>query len=564
MQSIKSKKIRIILLLALAAIFSFFVLKKIDLTTVDLGRHIRNGQDFFAGNFGFLRANFYSFTNADFPFLNHHWATGIIFFLIFKLAGFYGLHLFFLFLGLASFFLMFFLAEKETNTKTAFLLSLMLIPLLSYRKEIRAEIFSCFFAVSFFWLLWQHRKGVVSDKMLFIIPVLEILWVNIHIYFFLGIAIIGAFLLERVIFPIISKIKTKTILSAKKLKTIFIVFLSSIAAMLVNPFGIRGVLHPLNVYNNYGYRVLEEQSIWFLEKLNIVHPVFLLFKVVLFLVFLSFVLVLIKNTRKFSIVMFFLALGFGAMACVSIRNITLFGFFALPILAVNIKILFFQKKESPTSVDNEPRTAGCQEECAEKERNIPLQSCCNIRGEEINFSFKKSIIVMLVIVFCATVIYTYQQCVLAQQGNFGIGLVRDNGRSAEFFKEKNIRGPIFNNYDIGGYLIFHLYPQERVFVDNRPEVYPSSFFNDAYIPMQENDELWKEQDEKYNFNAIFFSHQDYTPWGQAFLISRINDPAWSPVFADDYAIIFLKRNEENKDIIEKYEIQKENFSVRRH
>ena len=58
----------------------------------------------------------------------------------------------------------------------------------------------------------------------------------------------------------------------------------------------------------------------------------------------------------------------------------------------------------------------------------------------------------------------------------------------------------------------------------------------------------------HNFNAIFFSHRDYTPWGQNFLIERVNDSEWAVVFMDEYAIIFLRRNLLNESIIEKYEI----------
>lgn len=101
----------------------------------------------------------------------------------------------------------------------------------------------------------------------------------------------------------------------------------------------------------------------------------------------------------------------------------------------------------------------------------------------------------------------------------------NNNASAEFFKKENVQGPVFNNYDIGSYLIYYLFPQERVFVDNRPESYPASFFKEIYIPMQEKE---------YNFNAIFFSHCDYTPWGQKFLINRLNDKDWVPVFADQF------------------------------
>jgi len=63
---------------------------------------------------------------------------------------------------------------------------------------------------------------------------------------------------------------------------------------------------------------------------------------------------------------------------------------------------------------------------------------------------------------------------------FGFGLVQGNNQSAQFFIDNNIKGPLFNNYDIGGYLIYHFYPQEKVFTDNRPEAYSVSFF-EKYI-----------------------------------------------------------------------------------
>ncbi|MFC1613282.1 hypothetical protein ACFL23_03030 [Patescibacteria group bacterium] len=102
-----------------------------------------------------------------------------------------------------------------------------------------------------------------------------------------------------------------------------------------------------------------------------------------------------------------------------------------------------------------------------------------------------------------------------------------------------------------------------MFVDNRPEAYSTSFLQEIYIPMQNNPEIWEKQNSIYQFNAIFFSHRDATPWGQQFLINIVNDPLWAPVFADQYAIILLKRNELNKSIIEKYEIPKNFFGVKK-
>src|SRR3989344_449297 len=141
----------------------------------------------------------------------------------------------------------------------------------------------------------------------------------------------------------------------------------------------------------------------------------------------------------------------------------------------------------------------------------------------------------------------------------GFGLTPSSPHSANFFLENNLSGPIFNNYDIGSYLIFYLYPREKVFVDNRPEAYSSDFFTNLYIPLQENETFWKESESQ--FNTIFFNRNDLTPWAQKFLINRIQDSSWAPVYIDSSTIIFLKRNEQNQNLITKFELPRSMFSI---
>ncbi|MFA6285257.1 MAG: hypothetical protein WC643_01860, partial [Parcubacteria group bacterium] len=127
-------------------------------------------------------------------------------------------------------------------------------------------------------------------------------------------------------------------------------------------------------------------------------------------------------------------------------------------------------------------------------------------------------------------------------------------RAAGFLKSEGIAGPIFNNYDIGGYLIWSLPKNEKVFVDNRPAEYPGSFFTDIYKPMQENPEIFKKIDQQYNFNTIVFSRSDITPWGMNFLKLIRENPDWTKVFEDDYAVVFLRKNEGNGTIINSAEL----------
>ncbi|MGB9608935.1 MAG: hypothetical protein ACPL3E_01010, partial [Minisyncoccia bacterium] len=174
---INKKILEFIILILLLSYYGFFLANKIDLTTADLGRHLKNGA--LAINFIFndaiefnklLKTNFYSYTYSDYFFINHHWASGVIFYLIEKLFGFKGLSWFYIILSLVIFVLFFKLAQKNSNFITAALISLLLIPLIAERKEIRPEIFSYFFMALFFWILWHYYKNLISSKWLFILP----------------------------------------------------------------------------------------------------------------------------------------------------------------------------------------------------------------------------------------------------------------------------------------------------------------------------------------------------------------------------------------------------------
>ncbi|MBU1292191.1 hypothetical protein KKH07_01760 [Patescibacteria group bacterium] len=504
------KKVQIIILILLMAWYGLFFMYKIDLTVVDLGRHIINGQMILAGQFGILDTNFYSYTEPDFPVINHHWGGGVIFYLIWKVFGFAGLSILYLILSLIIFYLFFRLAQKESNFKVALIFSLLLIPLMTARREIRPEIFSYFLMALFFWILWHWHKGKISDKWLWLLPILEIFWVNTHIYFIFGPALIGLFLVDWVI----KNKKVRPLLRSN----LFINLILTSLATLVSPFGLKGLLYPFNIFKEYGYRIVENQSVWFLENWGFKSPNLRLFEICLILLITSFIVLLIRNRKKFSFIYFVLALVWGGLGWLAIRNFTMFGFFVLLIISFNIK--------------------------------------------KFGFKFKKislSVIIFVSLAIFLISFFVYYPKLPLDQDRFGFGLMPGNNGSAQFFKDQNLQGPIFNNYDIGGYLIYYFYPQEKVFTDNRPEAYSISHFQDIYIPAQTNNLVWQELNKEYNFNMIFFSHRDYTNWGQQFLIERVQDPDWAVVYFDSYAIIFLKNIEINRPIIEQYQIPKEYF-----
>lgn len=486
--------------------YGLFLAHHINLSVADLGRHLKNGQVLFTDHV-IPSTNFYSSTAPDFPVINHHWGSGGLFFLVWRVGGFAGLQLFFIALSLAALLLFFLIAARDAGFGPASLAALIALPLLAERTEIRPEVFSYLFSGAFFWLLLSYRRSK-NKRFLLLLPLLELAWVNSHIYFFLGPALVGVFLAEDLILSYRA--------SKRPDFALLWTLLATTAATFLNPFGIRGAVAPLTIFHNYGYMIAENQPVWFIEKI-LRNPNFTIFKIAFAILAAGFIGQFFAKDRRFFIPHTAIAIAMSALAWLATRNFALFGFFFIPLVCRTIAV-HTQKMSD--------------------------------RHTRILAYVAASVIALLII----PALFGQWQKFFPYWHTFGLGIESGSSNAADFFHEQKIKGPIFNNYDIGGYLIFHLFPQERVFVDNRPEAYPAEFFTNVYIPMQEQEDIWQKELARWGFNAIFFSYRDATPWAQTFLAHRIKDQEWAPVFADRYALILLRRNEINKPVIERYEL----------
>ena len=161
----------------------------INLTAVDIGRHIKNGELILSGHSEVLYKNFYSFTYPDYPFINHHWFFGVISSVFFRMSGFEGLSVFYIFLLVLTFLLAFDSARRYSNFNLGLFCAMIGFLLLSSRAEIRPEGFSVFFTALDFWLLQRFLQARIGANAAFIaIPIVQILWVNTHIFFPYGAA----------------------------------------------------------------------------------------------------------------------------------------------------------------------------------------------------------------------------------------------------------------------------------------------------------------------------------------------------------------------------------------
>lgn len=511
--------------LALAGYLLTFFSQPINLVVTDLGRHVTNGLNILQGNWEVLYTNFYSYTEPDFPFINHHWGTGVIFHLIESLSGFTGLHVFYLLVILSSAFLLVLSFEKEKRA-LAISVVILMVPLIAYRTEVRPEGFSYLLMAMNLMLLSRYNRNDLDFKaLLAAILLIQLAWVNLHIFWPIGIGMTGLYALKAILEN-----------NKDEARNLSIVTVASLLVSLINPFGFAGVIAPFNIFNEYGYMVAENQSWWFMfDRFGDSDLVYFLIAGILSLG--GCVYLIIRRKLKTNLVQILLAVGAFGLGLALVRGITLFALLSVPLYVAVIE-------EFKTSRDKDQQSIIS---------NIVIVLAC---------------IFVLVGFFSRNTVISpvkYYQVEKSGKATFvaanGVGLAQGIHQSVDFFKNANLPGPVFNNYDVGSFLIHGLNGQ-KVFTDNRPEAYSVAHFKEIYQPIQEDDNAWRAAVAQYGINTIFFYRHDNTPWGQDFLIRKVQDPEWVPIYVDGLTIILLKDQPSNQIWIDQYRLPDSMFGVK--
>ena len=492
----RNKILKIGVIVALCILYIFGMLNTIAMTTHDLGRHIMNGKAVFEDS-SILYTNYYSSNYPDFGFINHHWLSGVIFYLLFLLGGFSILTIFKMIVLLLAFIAVFLVSKKGSSFWISALVSVPVILIISERTQIRPEIFTYLFIAIFMFILYGVYRDNINSKWLWALPIITIIWVNLHVYFFVGLFLIFAFMMEDIVK------KQERVFHSKRFKIVLMVFLLSCALTVINPNTFAGSLYPLTFSGNFGFATMENNSPFILNTMSS-SPRISTYILMLFVFLASF----IPTWRKQNISVIIISIFAVLSSIFIIRNIPLFAFLIMPIFAANIYHLKLSKR-------------------------------------------KFAIIAILLLSILASIFV-----IQPDTTPFGFGVEEDSLNASMFVKANNLSGGLFNNYDIGGYVIFHHFPTLRPFVDNRPEAYPNAFFREIYIPMQMFEDTWKSQMDEHNFSIIYFYYLESTDWGKGFLTRRFADPEWALVYVDSRTLIMVRKDHYPE--LSESEITKEN------
>jgi hypothetical protein len=115
-------------------------------------------------------------------------------------------------------------------------------------------------------------------------------------------------------------------------------------------------------------------------------------------------------------------------------------------------------------------------------------------------------------------------------------------KAVEALRSRAVGGAVFAYYDWGGYTIYKLYPEFRVFVDGRSDLYADDLLQQFQTAVQLRTG-WREVLDRWGVQAVLLPRQ------AALAQALVLDPSWHLEYRDPQALLLLRtsRSSENAD-----------------
>ncbi len=453
----------------------------------------------------FPKTDPFSHTAANLFWDDKEWLFGIVIFSVYKYFGVNGTILFKALLVSLTFLAVYFTSRRLT-VSPLIAASLSLVSAFSSRLTFteRPWLFTTLFEAVFLLVIYKAKDG--RHRLLWLLPCLMALWVNLHPAAIIGIVVIYAFLCEM----LVDEIRKGTpeflnhIARNPQERTLIAVALITPLTFLINPnttFRYRSLYELVFKHKEFITSLQETKSASFAHD-----PCFYL------LLALS-VILFVYIGRKTVPSDLVLLLSTGYLAIQWQRNIPIFSVACIPLLSKGLQAVLFAGKRSRFGTWHQSKRAMLE--------------------------------------WAAVAALALISVSVTRSGNFGLGFAatRFPEEATQYILANGLKGNLFNIYDWGGYHIFSMYPGYRVFIDGRgPDAYTPEIWQE-YEQIRDGADDYEKLLEKHKVEIVFVSTSDRLQK----LVTRLNgDPKWECVFLDRLAAVYVRSGSRNMRIANEY------------
>lgn len=392
----------------------------------------------------------------DAPFVYQSWLGELLFYLLHSLGGLKLVVFARNILGVAAFALVGIEARRRSGSWRLGALALFFAAAMTINNlTTRTQTWSWVPFALLLLLCSSYVEGKLRARWLALLPLLMLFWVNAHGAFVMGLLATGAFVAGETLRRLL---RHPYALSRERLRALYLAFGGMIAAVLVNPLGI-------GVFGYLGKMLGDVPSQTLINEWQSPTPrtfagMFFYLGVVALLAGFAFA------RRRPTLTDVLLVCGLAWQAFVGIRYVIWFGMAAMPVLV--------QCFAPPRTALQKPGASSPQRRVSRRERG---------GGAAANLA---------VVVVLAGIVATFQpwfkpwlplpqpyQALFAPVPGAPLLFSADTPvAAAEHLQAEPCKGNLFNEMGYGSYLDWALYPETRVFIDPRVELYPFSLWQE--------------------------------------------------------------------------------------
>jgi len=462
---------------------ALFVMTTREISDPDFWWHLSTGK-YIVETHTIPHADIFSFTNAGRPWVTHEWLAEIFIFALYALGSFPLLILIFAALMTLAFALVYLRSPGQPYIAAfaVMLAALATAPMWG----VRPQMLSLLLTSVFLWIL--DRKG----RSIWLLPCLMLLWVNLHSGYALGLVIVGVYVFAEIIagFNVQS---SRFEVPSLGFSLLFVLVLC-IMAVLFNPNGATMYIYPFETLTSPTMQAYIQE--WFSPDFHLSE-----FQPFAWLLLATLAAIAVSGKRT-SFVQTILLIGFGYAALRSARHIPLYAIIAAPIIAEHVWHVI--------------KSHGWVNRLNTHRQMTRVATIVNW-----------ILLTMMVLAGIARVAIVLSNQTATERARFPAA-------ATDFIQAQKIKGGIYNTYAWGGYLIWRMYPQARVFIDGRADVYGDAFIENVYLKAYRGGVDWREPLDRYDVRVVLIEPN-------APLAAQLaREAPWKQVYGDQQAIVYVR------------------------
>ncbi|MEM7032575.1 MAG: hypothetical protein AAF629_23685 [Chloroflexota bacterium] len=454
--------------------------------------HLRSGQ-YMVETGSLIQADPFSHTQNGQPWINHGWLAQLLWYSLFSIGG-----LSFLSLGLAiivtyAFWLTWQQTDANVYTK-AFLIILAAIPA-SIIWSVRPQMISFLLTAIISWLLYRFKYQ--RKSLLPWLPLLMVVWVNSHGGFAIGFILLTCYLVGELFNAFLPHSTPEPdFIGWTRWRHLLLASVITLFVVVINPHTWRMWLYP---FQTVGIGVLRDFiAEW--QSPNFHQPIVQSFLVLV----LVMIAVLARTKHPMDWTDLALLGGWTTLSFFAVRNVPIFALVCTPILTRYTQ--YALDLQFGAQALGRPR-----------------------RYSRIIYKLNVALLGFTLLGAVGQAIITLSPTTLDEREQIQFPV-----EATQFIAQTNPATPIFNSYNIGGYLIYHLWPDYPVFVDGRTDLYEDAFLR-TYLATINALPGWQNALNQANIQTVIIENQSPL----AFALASQAD--WQQTFSSDKVVIFERQ-----------------------